>query len=253
MRRLTLWTCVALFACAALAAEAADPADDRAKLEGVWHSPADAPARVRVIFFQGKAGFAVDNPKAKGAEPTSSFAALADAKFGEEGGKKFAEMSYGKDTKRRVGYRFEKDGLAVSIDGKEYPLRRASTRADDPAAKKFAGNWTVTVLEVKGMKQEAGEKGAGSVAFTGDRYVWKGPDGKEFLNSLYRLGEPKDGRAELDIYGLKADPVIPMLVEVKGDELTVAMPAKPGDKAARPTGFDTKGNDILVIRARRAK
>lgn len=253
MRRLTPFICLALFASSALAVWAADPPDDRAKLQGVWHSPADAKLKARVIFVGDKAGFTIGDPGAKTPVPGSSFASVAEAKLGEEGGKKYAEMTYGKDTKRRVEYRFEKDGLVVVIDGKEYPLRRANTRAADAPAKNFSGNWTVTALEVKGTKQEAGGKDLGSVAFTGDRFVWKGPDGKEYLNSLYRLGEAKDGRAELDIFGLKADPVIPMLVEVKGDELTVAMPSKPGDNAARPTGFDTKASEILVLHAKRAK
>jgi uncharacterized protein (TIGR03067 family) len=249
MRRLLS---LALMACPALAF-AADPPDDRAKLQGVWHSPADAPVKARVIFLGDKAGYSVGDPGAEKPVPGSSFMALSDAKFGEEGGKKFVELVVSKDYKPRVDYRFDKDGLVMSINKKEYPLRRANTRADDPAAKKFAGAWKITALEVKGMKQEAGAMDVGSIAFTGDRYVWKGPNGKEFLNSYYRLGEPKDGRAELDIYGMKADPAIPMIVELKGDELTVAMPAKPTEKAARPKGFDTKAEETLVMRATRAK
>jgi uncharacterized protein (TIGR03067 family) len=235
----------------ALAAFAADPPDERAKLQGVWHSPADAKLRARVIFVGDKAGFSLGNHDAKTPAPGSSFVAVSETKLGEEGGKKFAEIIVAKDYKKKVEYRFDKESLVVRIDDKEYPLARVNTRADDAAAKKFAGTWTVTGAEAQGMKLGAKEAGLESVSFTGDRFVWKAAGGKEILSSLYRIGELKDGRGELDIFGLKADPIFPALVELKGDELVIAQPTKAG--GARPTDFDTAKGDVLVIRATRAK
>lgn len=248
MRRVLL---LVLLVCPALAVRAAEPTDDRAKLQGVWHSPAGAKLPARVIFMGDKAGYTVGEPGAKKPAPGASFVALSDAKLGEEGGKKFAEIAVAKDYKTKLGYRFEKDGLIATINDKEYPLRRVSTRADDPAAKPFAGDWTITGVEAKGMKLPAKDAGLESVSFTGDRYIWKVTGGKEVLNSFYRLGELKDDRAELDVYGLSADPGFPSLVELKGDELTIAQPTQRGGK--RPAGFDTANADVLVIRATRAK
>jgi uncharacterized protein (TIGR03067 family) len=241
---------LALLASPALAALAADPPDDRAKLQGVWHSPPGAKTQARFLFLGDKAGYTVGDPAAKKPEPGSAFVGLSEAKLSEQGGKKTAEIVVSKDYTRKLEYRFDKDGLVVSIDGKEHALKRVNTRADDPAGKKLAGTWAVTGLEAKGMKFGAKEGGLETVTFTGDRYVWKG-GGKEVLNSLYRMGELKDGRAEFDVYGLSSDPAFPSLVELKGDELTIAQPVKRG--GPRPTGFDTAKADVLVIRATREK
>jgi uncharacterized protein (TIGR03067 family) len=225
--------------------------DDRARLQGVWQSPADAPVRARIIFFDGKIGYAVGDVAAKTPKSGSTFVGLSEAKYGESGGKHFADLEIAKDVKRHVEYRFDKDDLVVGLDGKEYRVQRINTRADDPAAKKLAGTWKVTEVEAKGMKATGKNAGLESVAFTGDRYVWKATGGKEALNSLYRLGEFKDGRASLDVFGMKADPALLALVELKGDTLAIAQPLKPS--ATRPPGFDTAAGDTLVIRATRAK
>jgi uncharacterized protein (TIGR03067 family) len=240
-----------LLACPAFVA-AADPADDKARLQGVWHSPADAKVRARVIVMGDKVGYAVGDVTANPPVPGSTFVGLADAKLVSAGGKSYAEVEITKDTTRKLEYRFEKDELVVGIDRAEYPLRRANTRTADPAAKPLAGTWTVTEIEAKGMKVPAKASGIEAVVF-GDRYVWKGQGGKELLNSFYRVGEVKTGRAELDVYGMKADATFPSVVEVKGDELTIAQPLRPGTTPSRPAGFDTAAGDTLVIRATRAK
>jgi hypothetical protein len=93
--------------------------------------------------------------------------------------------------------------------------------------------------------------GVESLTFAGDRYVVKAPGGKELLNSFYRLGDAKAGRSDLDVFGMKADPVIAAVLEVKGAELTFAQPLKPGDP--RPAGFDTAAAEVLVMRAKLTK
>jgi uncharacterized protein (TIGR03067 family) len=247
MRRLL---CLTLLACPALAL-AADPPGDKAKLQGVWNSTGDAPLKAKLIVMGDKAGYTVGDPAAAKPVPGSSFVALSEAKFGEEGGKKFFDLLVAKDYKDRVEYRFDKDGLVATVKKKDYPLRRANTRAGDPRAKKFAGTWSITSVETKGQKASGKDAGLEAVAFAGDRYLWKAAGGKEVLNQFYRLGEPKGGKAELDVYGMKGDVAIPALVELKGDGLTIAQPIKPG--GARPTGFDAKGGDTFVIHATRAK
>jgi uncharacterized protein (TIGR03067 family) len=247
MRRalpLVLFTCPAFIA-------AAGPADDRAKLQGVWHSPADAKLKARVIVMGDKVGFTVGDVAANPPVPGSTFVGLADAKLTAAGGKTYAEIEITRDYTRKLEYRFEKDGLVVGIDRAAYPLRRANTRAVDPAAKPLAGTWTVTEVGAKGMTAPGKAAGFESVSFAGDRYVLRGTGGKEFVNSFYRVGEAKDGRAELDVFGLKADPSIAALVEVKGDALTLAQPLRPG--GPRPAGFDTAAGDTFVIKATRAK
>lgn len=240
---------LALLLCPAATLLGADPPDDRTRLQGVWLSPPDAKLPVRLIAFDDKLGYTVGDPTATPAVPKSSFVALSPAELREEGGKRVAELAITKEVKRRVEYRLEKDGLVVGIDGAEHPLRRANTRPDDPAAKPLAGTWTVTGMEAKGKKATAKEAGFDAVTF-GDRYAWKGPD-KVALNVFYRLGPVKDGRAELDVFGMKGDVVIAALVEVKENEVAIVQPLKPGGD--RPTGFDTAGGDVLVIRAKRAK
>jgi uncharacterized protein (TIGR03067 family) len=242
MRRAVL---LFLLACPAFVA-AADPAD-RDRLQGVWHSAAGAKLPVRVIVMGDKAGYAVGDPTATPAVPGSSFVGLTEATF--KGG--VAELAITKDYTRKIAYRFEKDALVVGLDGKEYPLRRVNTRATDPAAKELAGTWTVTGAEVKGVKVPAAAAGIESLTFAGDRYVIKAPGGKELLSSFYRLGEAKAGAVEFDVFGMKADPSIAVLLEVKGAELTLAQPLKAG--GPRPAAFDSAAAEVLVIRATRAK
>ena len=242
---------IALITGPVLLVSAAEP-DDRAKLQGVWQSPPDSLVRARVMFLDGKIGYAVGDVTAKTPQPGSSFVALQDAKYGASGDKHFADLEIARDVKRHLEYRFDKSELVVNLDGKEYRLQRINTRAEDPAAKKLAGTWKVASVEAKGMTAPGEKSGLDSVAFTGDRYMWKATGGKEALNSFYRLGEFKDGRADLDVFGMKPDPVILALVELKGDTLTIAQPLKAGT-ATRPTGFDTKAGDTFVIRATRAK
>jgi uncharacterized protein (TIGR03067 family) len=235
-----------LFACPAVLF-AADPADDRGGLQGVWHSAAAAKLPVRLLVMGDRVGYAVGDATATPAVPGSAFVALTDATFT----KGVAELTITKGYTRKLGYRFEKDGVLVTIDGKEYPLRRVNTRATDPAAKVLAGTWTVTGAEVQGVKLTAATAGVESLTFAGDRYVVTAPGGKELLNSFYRLADGKAGRVECDVFGMKADPVIAALLEVKGAELTFAQPLKPG--GPRPAGFDSAKAEGLVIRAARAK
>jgi hypothetical protein len=230
---------------------AADPADDRTRLQGVWHSEAGAKLPVRVIVMGDKAGYAVGDATATPAVPGSAFVTLSEAKLGTAGGKAFAELVITKDYTRKLDYRFEKDGLVLGIDKAEYPLRRVNTRAADPGAKVVAGVWAVTGAEVKGVKLTAAMAGIESLSFAGDRYVVTAPGGKELLSSFYRLGPSKGGRADLDIYGMKADVFIAAVLEVKGAELTFAQPLTPG--GARPAGFDTAAAEVLVVRAARMK
>ena len=130
MRRAVL---LFLLACPAYVA-AADP-DDRDRLQGVWHSAAGAKLPVRVIVMGDKVGHAVGDPAATPAVPGSAFVALTEATF--KGG--VAELAITTDYTRKLHYRFEKDGLVVGLDGKEYPLRRVNTRATDPPAKELVG------------------------------------------------------------------------------------------------------------------
>lgn len=238
---------VLLFLLACPAVVAADPVDDRTKLQGVWHSAAGAKLPVRVLVMGDKVGYAVGDATATPAAPGSAFVALSDAKV-EKG---VAELMITKDYTRKLAYRFEKDGLVVGLDGKEYPLTRVNTRATDPSAKGLAGTWTVTGAEVQGVKLPAATAGLESLSFVGDRYVVKAPGGKELLNSFFRLGDAKAGRTEVDVFGMKADPTITAVLEVKGEELTFAQPLKPG--GPRPAGFDTAAAEVLVIRAKLAK
>lgn len=226
---------------------AADPPDDRGKLQGVWHSAPGAKLPVRVIVMGDKVGYAVGDATATPAVPGSAFVGLTEATVG----KGVAELAITKDYTRKLGYRFEKDGLLVSLDDKEHALRRVNTRAADPAARGLVGTWTVTGAEVKGVKLTPAMSGVESLTFAGDRYVVKAPGGKELLTSFYRLGDAKAGRAEIDVFGMKADPVIAALLEVKGAELTFAQPLKPG--GPRPAGFDSAAAEVLVMRATRAK
>ncbi|HYH65408.1 MAG TPA: hypothetical protein VD866_11995 [Urbifossiella sp.] len=235
-----------LFACPVFVA-AADPADDRAKLQGVWHSVAGAKQPVRVLVMGDKIGYAVGDATATPAVPGSAFVSLTEATVA----KGVAELVITKDYTRKLGYRIEKDGVVVTLDDKEYPLRRVNTRATDPAAKELAGTWTLTGAEVKGVKLTPAMSGIESLTIVGDRYVVKAPGGKELLSSFYRLGDAKAGRADLDIFGMKADPSIAARLEVKGDELLFAQPLKPG--GPRPTGFDSGAAEVLVLRATRAK
>jgi uncharacterized protein (TIGR03067 family) len=231
----------------AVPAVAADPADDRSKLQGVWYSAPGAKLPVRVVVMGDKVGYAVGDVAATPAVPGSAFVGLTEATVA----KGVAELAITKDYTRKLGYRFEKDGVVVTLDAKEYPLRRVNTRGTDPAAKELAGTWTVTGAEVKGVKLTAAMSGIESLAFAGDRYVVKAPGGKELLSSFYRLGDAKAGRADLDISGMKGDPTIAVRLEAKGDELLFAQPLTPG--GPRPTGFDSAAAEVLVVRAKRGK
>lgn len=238
-----------LFVGSALAAAAADP--DTSNLQGVWHSPPDAKPAVRVIVMKDKVGYVVGGVAADPPQPRSTFVALSDAKLKEAGGKTVAELEIAAGVTRTLELRPEKDGLALAIDKKEYRVRRANTTAADPAAKAVAGAWAIASVSAKGQTVPAKLAGLESLAFAGDRYVVKGPGGKELLSSFYRLGDEKDGRRELDVFGMKADPSIRALVEVKGDDLALAQPIVAA--SARPTGFDTADGKALVIKATRGK
>lgn len=236
----------ALFLASTLAA-VAQPADDRAKLQGVWHSPAGAKLPLRLLVLGDKAGYLIGDATATPPVPGSAFVGLTDARFGPA----HVEVVVTKDYTRRLEYRFEKGQLVVTLDKAEYPLARVNTRGDDPAAKPLAGAWAVTEVAAKGMSAPGRAAGFESLTFAGDRYVLRGTGGKEIVNSFYRVGATKDGRAELDVFGFKADPTFVALVEVKGDDLTLSQPLRPG--GPRPAGFDSAAAEILVIRAARMK
>ncbi|HEX4609413.1 MAG TPA: hypothetical protein VH092_14545 [Urbifossiella sp.] len=240
-----------VFTASCLVVAAADPPAGPAKLQGVWHSPADAKVPVRVIVLGDKVGYMIGDVAANPPVPGASFVGLTRAKFAEAGDKQQAELMIAKDYTRKVEFRVEKDGLVLGVDKAEHPLRRANTRDGDPAAKPLAGTWTIAEVGAKGMSAPGKDAGLESLSFAGDRYVLKGVGGKELLNSYYRAGAAKDGRVELDVFGLKADPTITALVEVKGEALTLAQPLRPG--GPRPAGFDTVVADIFLIRATRAK
>lgn len=257
-RRTAVPGLLALAACIAPLA-AADPpnapADDRAKLQGVWESPAGAKGSMNIIFFDDKVGYSTKNPGAQPPATTSSSVALSPAKRIDMEGKAQFELQVAKDYSTKIDYRLDKTDLVIGVNKAEYTVARVNTRASDSAAaKKLVGTWAVTGLEAKGMSIEPKAGGLEAVVFTDDRYAWKAPGGKELLNSFFRLGEPKKGTAELDIYGLKPEVAITALLEVTGDELRIAQPLKAGAKGAgRPTGFGSTAAEILVVKAKRAK
>jgi len=237
------------------ARDATKPADDKAKLQGVWHSPADSKRQLKIMFLDDKVGYSVSDPAAKPPASTSSFTALSPAKFAGSGDKRAFEIPITKDTIRRVEYRFDKDKLAVTLEGNEYPVERVNTRAaDSPAAKKLVGTWTVASVEAKGAETAGKNSGLEAVVFTEDRVVWKAPGDKEVLNAFFRYKPANKGPAEFDVFTLNPDFVIQAALEASGDEIRLAQSLKPAEKAAgRPIEFDTKKAEIVVIKAKRAK
>ncbi len=240
----------ALFLIALLAA-ASNAENERDRLQGIWESAPGAPTAVKLIVFGDKVGYQIGDPTATPAKPGTSFVGASPAKFSETGGKHFAEIAIAKDYAKKVEFRLDKNGLVFTVEGKDYPLHRVNTRGEDPIAKKFSGTWTVTDASFAGKSATPKQAGLESITFSGDRYIWKAPDGKEIINMLYRLGEPKTGPAELDVYGQNGQVAIPAIVDVNGDKITIVQPLKPAG-AARPKSLDDKC-EVLVIHAEKAK
>lgn len=229
--------------------------DDLKALQGVWQSTPDARKQLKIMFMDDKVGFEIADPKGKPGEGVQGFLALSAAQHKEAKGKRYFRVEVAKDYVRQVDYRFQKDGLVFGLDGAEFKVERANTRAStNPMAKRLMGTWKVTGIEQQGRKGRAKDSGLEAIVFTEDRYILKAPDGKELLNSFYRVnaaGEPES----MDWYGMKPTFVIPLIYEVKGDEIRLAHPpfARAAKVAKRPISFETKGSDTMLIRAERSR
>lgn len=229
--------------------------DDLKALQGVWQSSAAAKKQLKIMFMNDKIGFEIADPIAKPGEAPLAFLALSTAQHKDTKGKRHFRIEIAKDYFRQVDYRFDKSGLVLSLDGAEFKVERANTRAStSPMARKLVGTWKVTGIEQRGQKGGAKDSGLDAVVFTEDRYILKAPGGKELLNSFYRLnsaGKP----ASMDWYGMKPNFIIPLIYEVKGNEMRLAHPpfALAAKGAKRPTSFDTQGSDTMLIRAEQSK
>jgi uncharacterized protein (TIGR03067 family) len=230
-------------------------AEDLKALQGVWQSSPDAKRQLTIMFRDDKVGYLVTDPAAQPGATPLSFMALSAAQHKEAKGKRSFEIEVAKDYVKRVDYRFEKGKLVIAMEGAEYKVERANARAStNPAAKKLVGTWKVMGIEQKGRKGRAAQAGLEAVVFTEDRYILTAPGGKELLNSFYRLDSGKEP-ATMDWYGMKPDFIIPLIYELKGDELRLAHPPlnRVAKGARRPTSFDTEKTDTMLIRAERSK
>jgi uncharacterized protein (TIGR03067 family) len=262
MFKLLSWICL-VAACAPLAPSRVvgdtgpktSLAEDLKALQGVWQSSPDAKRQLKIMFREDKVGYLVTDPKAEPSATPLGFVAQSAAQHKEAKGKRSFDIEVAKDYVKRVDYRFDKGKLAITVDGVEYKVQRANTRAStQPAAKKLVGTWKVLGVEQQGKKATAAEAGLEAVVFTEDRYILTGPGGKELLSSFFRLDGGKEP-ATMDWYGMKPDFIIPLIYEVKGNELRLAHPPlnRVAKGARRPTSFDTEKTDTMLIRAERSK
>ncbi len=238
----------------ALAGGKSTLADDLKKLQGVWQSAPNAKKQLKIMFMNDKLGYDVSDPKAKPGEGLLNFLALSNAQLKDTKGQRAFEIEVAKDYVKRISYRFDKDSLTITADGDEYKVERASTQASANAdAKKLLGRWRILDVEHQGKKQKLTDFGLDAIVITEDRYQLIGPGDKELLNSFYRVDATKTP-AIMDWYGMKPTFVIPLIYEIKDNEIRLAHPPFHliGKGAPRPANFDAK-NDTLVIRADRKK
>lgn len=115
--------------------------------------------------------------------------------------------------------------------------------------KKLQGTWKVVALEVDG-KAVPKEKSPKEVVIEGKRLTGLGPEMTLTLDPAKKpkwvdLTFKRDGKA----YPVRA------VYEVSGDELKLCIPLAEKGKLfenKRPTGFETKGKPVMLLKARRA-
>ena len=116
--------------------------------------------------------------------------------------------------------------------------------------KKLQGTWKVVALEADGKAQPK-EKSPKEIVIEGKKLTGLGP---EMTVTLDPGKKPKwvdlTFKREGKLYPVRA------IYEVRGDELKVCIPLAEKGKLfenKRPTGFETKGKAVMLLKARRAE
>jgi uncharacterized protein (TIGR03067 family) len=148
--------------------------------------------------------------------------------------------------------------IAVLVAGFAVPAGAVADDAAKADLAKLEGTWDVVSIEAGGMKMPAGQGGPEKAVIKDGvaTFFAQGKAMPTFKDLKLQLDPKKKPKAVDLVRGGKE--ILPCIYEVTDDGLKLAMPLvplnrKPQEPLPRPESFDSKGQEFIVLTAKRGK